>query len=62
MMLIDFDWGTKSGEASFPTVLLNKDLTGGKEIGNMSITKEHDVRVFTAALEKLKPIELVDGS
>jgi len=32
-MLIDFDLGGKSGEASFPTVLLNEDLTGGRRWG-----------------------------
>ncbi|KAH9986009.1 hypothetical protein BJV74DRAFT_796929 [Russula compacta] len=50
-MLIDFEWGGESREVSYLTWLFDKELTRWTLI----ITKKHDVRVFKAALENLKP-------
>jgi len=55
IMLIDFDWGGEAGNVSFPTWLLNDELTDRKIMTSLVITKEHDVRVLTAALERLRP-------
>jgi hypothetical protein len=42
IMLVNFDWGGEHGKVSFPTRLLHKELTGGKEMGCLAITKEHN--------------------
>jgi len=49
--LFDFDWGGRVGEASFPTKLLNEELTGGKKLTSLKITKEHDNRVLLNTLD-----------
>ncbi len=52
IILFDFDWGGDVGKASFPTWLLNKDLT--EEMKTLKITKEHDNRVLLKALDVLR--------
>jgi serine/threonine protein kinase len=57
IMLIDFDWGGEAGKVRFPTWLLNEELMDGKRMESLEITREHDIRVLTAALEGLRPVE-----
>ncbi|KAI9438257.1 hypothetical protein H4582DRAFT_2129245 [Lactarius indigo] len=52
VMLVDFDWGGKVGEASFPTLNLNPELLEGRVSESLRITKDDDVRVLTRTLEK----------
>jgi len=56
IMLIDFDWGGEAGKVSFPTWSINEELIDGDRLESLVITKEHDVRVLTAALEHLRPV------
>lgn len=58
IMLIDFDWGGEAGKVHFPTWLLNEELMNGR-MESLVITKEHDIRVLTAALKKLEPVDNV---
>ncbi len=59
IMLVDFDWGGEAGRVSFPTWSINEDLIDGDRLESLVITKEHDVRVLNAALERLKPVPAV---
>jgi hypothetical protein len=54
IMLVDYDWGGKHGEASFPTRLLHEELTGGEELKSLEITKEHDIRVLRTTFLNLR--------
>ena len=58
IMLIDFDWGGEAGKVHFPTWLLDEELMNGR-MESLVITKEHDIRVLTAALKKLRPVDNV---
>ena len=53
-MLVDFDWGGKVGEVSYPTLELNPELLEGRSSDDLKITKDDDVRVLTKTLDKLK--------
>jgi len=53
VMLIDFDWGGKEGEASYPTSNLNDELLRGRVSGDLGITKEDDRRVLKNTLARL---------
>jgi hypothetical protein len=53
MKVIDFDWGGRSGEVSYPDGQLNPELTEGRENGNMKITKDDDLRVLRRTLKYL---------
>jgi hypothetical protein len=44
--LIDFDWGGKVDEVSYPTGNLNVQLTEGRDDASLKITKEDDLRVL----------------
>ena len=55
IMLVDFDWGGIAEGVSFPTWSINEELFDGDRLESLVITKEHDVRVLTAALERLRP-------
>ena len=55
IMLVDFDWGGEAGKVSFPTWLINEDLIAGDRLDSLVITKDHDTRVLTTALERLRP-------
>ena len=61
IMLIDFDWGGEVGKVSFPTSLLNDELMD-ERMKNFLITKDHDLRVLTTALGRLRPIAGMDVS
>lgn len=45
LMLIDFDWGGRVGEASYPTLELNPELLEDRASDDLRITKDDDVRV-----------------
>lgn len=51
VMVIDFDWGGKEGEVSYPHGPLNADLTIGRDSTNLKITKGDDVRVLEGTLK-----------
>jgi len=53
----------RSWECFLPDfVSLNEELTDGKRIKSLAITKEHDIRLLTAALEGLGPVTVADVS
>ena len=56
VMLIDFDWGGKEGDVSYPTLNLNAELLQGRVSGDLRITKEDDRRVLKNTLAKLMAI------
>jgi serine/threonine protein kinase len=56
VMLIDFGWGGKEGEASYPTWNLNDELLEGRVSSNLTIRKEDDRRVLKNTLAKLMGI------
>jgi serine/threonine protein kinase len=56
VMLIDFDWGGKEGEVSYPTSNLNAELLKGRVSDDLRITKEDDRRVLKNTLAKLMAI------
>lgn len=53
LMVIDFDWGGKAGEVSYPTDRLNEDLLEGRPGTDLTITKEDDERVLKTTFNKL---------
>ena len=53
VMLIDFDWGGKEGEAFYPHGRLNSQLTEGRKEGGLMITKEDDRRVLAITLKEI---------
>ncbi|KAI6094093.1 hypothetical protein F5141DRAFT_1017916, partial [Pisolithus sp. B1] len=52
--LIDFDWGRKQGEASYPDGPLNTVLTIGRDNADLKITKGDDLRVLDSTLKSLE--------
>ncbi|KAI9448535.1 hypothetical protein H4582DRAFT_2141800 [Lactarius indigo] len=54
VMLIDFDWGGKVGEAAYPFVRLTSELRNGRDSTDLKITKDDDRRVLHNTLEQLK--------
>jgi len=53
VMLVDFDWGGKVGEAFYPTLTLNSELLEGRTSDGFGITKDDDLRVLGITLGKL---------
>ena len=53
IILIDFDWGGKVGEASYPTLDLNHELVDGRRSEDLEIRKDDDVRVLAKTPIKL---------
>jgi len=53
VMLLDFDWGGKEGEACYPTWRLNDELLAGRVSEDLKITKDDDLRVLTNTLNQL---------
>ncbi|KAH8990753.1 hypothetical protein EDB92DRAFT_1996290 [Lactarius akahatsu] len=53
VILVDFDWGGKVGEASYPTLALNSELLDGRVTDNLMISISDDVRVLRKTLDKL---------
>lgn len=58
IMLVDFDWGGKVGEATYPTLDLIPELLEGRTSNNLKITKDDDVRVMKKTLDKLAALRL----
>jgi hypothetical protein len=54
VMLVDFDWGGKVGEATYPTLDLIPELLDGRTSNGLKITKEDDVRVLRKTLVRLQ--------
>jgi len=48
--LVDFDWGGKDGQVSYPTPNLNPDLTKGRSTKDLVITKADDLRILEDTL------------
>ncbi|KIM81444.1 hypothetical protein PILCRDRAFT_787677 [Piloderma croceum F 1598] len=59
VMLIDFDWGGKEGEVSYPTSNLNAELLQGRVSGDLRIMKEDDKRVLKNTLARLIAIHCI---
>lgn len=53
VLLLDFDWGGREGEVSYPTARLCKELTEGRSHNGLKITKEDDKRILDATLKGL---------
>jgi hypothetical protein len=53
VLLLDFDWGGRVGEARYPTWNLNDELLDGRVSQDLRITKEDDRRVLTNTLNQL---------
>ncbi|KAH9041965.1 hypothetical protein EDB84DRAFT_1473900 [Lactarius hengduanensis] len=56
VMLLDFDWGGRVGEASYPCAWLNPELLDGRESDNLRITKEDDNRILRNTLARFKDV------
>ncbi|KAF8659517.1 hypothetical protein AX16_001816 [Volvariella volvacea WC 439] len=52
VILIDFDWGGRDGEVSYPTPMLNPELVEGRSPKGLGITKEDDSRILENTLVK----------
>ncbi|KAH8999519.1 hypothetical protein EDB92DRAFT_1941159 [Lactarius akahatsu] len=52
IMLIDFDWGGRVGEASYPHARLNPQLTIGRQSVGGEITKNDDDRILQQTLQE----------
>ncbi|KAI9448414.1 hypothetical protein H4582DRAFT_1802901, partial [Lactarius indigo] len=52
IMLIDFDWGGRLGEASYPHAQLNPQLTTGRQSVDEEITKDDDNRILQQTLQE----------
>ena len=57
MMLVDFDWGGKEGDVSYPTLNLNAELLEGRVTGDLCIMKEDDRQVLKNTLARLMAID-----
>jgi serine/threonine protein kinase len=53
LMLLDFDWGSKVGEAQYPLVRLNPQLEGCS-MSSVDITKEDDDCVLTGTMNYIR--------
>ncbi|KAI9460095.1 hypothetical protein F5148DRAFT_272422 [Russula earlei] len=55
MILLDFDWGGKVGDAMYPTGLLTNELTDGRaEDADSMISKDDDRRVLLNTINTIK--------
>jgi tRNA A-37 threonylcarbamoyl transferase component Bud32 len=54
VVLVDFDWGGKVGEATYPTLDLHPELLEGRTSSSLKITKDDDMRVLMKTLDKLQ--------
>jgi tRNA A-37 threonylcarbamoyl transferase component Bud32 len=61
IILVDYDWGGKHGDVSFPSRHLHEDLTMMRELESLEITKEHDRRVLRNTIGKLRLPLLIGG-
>jgi len=54
VMLIDFDWGGRVGDARYPSGRLSAELTDGRTSTNPSISKDDDRRVLRNTLKSIE--------
>ena len=54
VMLIDFDWGGKDGEAHYPTVQLCQELLTGRILSDLNIRKRDDLRILQDTLKRIR--------
>ncbi|KAG2005497.1 protein kinase subdomain-containing protein PKL/ccin9 [Coprinopsis cinerea AmutBmut pab1-1] len=52
--VVDFDWGGKDGEVSYPTPRLNPMLADGRNCTHWKIRKQDDERVLEATFKELE--------
>ncbi len=52
LYLVDFDWGGKEGETTFPDVRLRSDLRNGR--GDIFIKKSHDEKVLANTIKEIE--------
>ncbi|KAL5536437.1 hypothetical protein ACEPAF_259 [Sanghuangporus sanghuang] len=53
VILVDFDWGGKDGEVSYPTVQLCEELMAGRNISDLKIRKQDDLRILQRTLDSM---------
>ncbi|KAF8554451.1 hypothetical protein OG21DRAFT_1484651 [Imleria badia] len=53
VMLVDFDWGGKQGEVSYPKCKLNRELENERNMTNLKITFADDRRVLEKTLDRV---------
>lgn len=53
-MLLDFNWGGKEGEVSYPGIELNSNLTEGQKRTDLKITKGDDIWILSKTLMNLQ--------
>jgi len=58
MMLIDFDWAGREGDAAYPHLRLNPALLNGRVSKDLKIMKEDDMRVFMNTLKMLRTMSV----
>ncbi|KAF8547259.1 hypothetical protein OG21DRAFT_1490380 [Imleria badia] len=51
--LLHFDWGGKQWDVYYPEGPLNPDLERGRDISNLEITKDDDIRVLRQTLDSV---------
>ncbi|KAF8124149.1 hypothetical protein EV363DRAFT_1300014 [Boletus edulis] len=54
VMLLDFDWGGKVGEARYPPVRLHPQLEEGRSMSSVDVTKEDDDRVLKGTINYIR--------
>ena len=59
VMLIDFDWGGKEGEAIYPFMQLTPELTNGRHDTSLKISKADDLRVLQNTFSMLKRLSFM---
>ena len=52
VQIVDFDWGGRVGEVSYPTPKLNAELVDGRSLEDLRITKADDLRILANTLAK----------
>ncbi|KAF8433686.1 hypothetical protein L210DRAFT_3649505 [Boletus edulis BED1] len=60
VMLLDFDWGGKVGEARYPPVRLHPQLEEGRSMSSVDITKEDDDRVLKGTINYIRGGDFID--
>ncbi|KAL5492044.1 hypothetical protein ACEPAI_3491 [Sanghuangporus weigelae] len=53
VILVDFDWGGKDGEVSYPTVQLCEELMTGRNISDLKIRKQDDLRILQRTFDSM---------
>ncbi|KAF8551636.1 hypothetical protein OG21DRAFT_1524301 [Imleria badia] len=59
IMLLDFDWGGKAGDACYPHRRLHPQLTEGRDMSSLKITEDDDKQPDALPDNDLPPIEVL---